>query len=65
MTEEEPLDFSAAAKKAAKYRILRVTPELEAAMHALLNIDFDINEDLQYPSIEELQSSASKLISMN
>lgn len=65
MTDEDPLDFSAAAKKAAKYRILRVTPELEATMQALLNIDFDINEDLQYPSIEELQSCASKLISMN
>lgn len=63
MTEEEPMDFDKAAAKAAKYRLLPITPELQASMRALLNVDFAINEELEYPSIEEFRRNIEHILS--
>lgn len=63
MTEDEPMDFETAATKAAKYRLVPVTAELQAAMHALINIDMVIDEKLEYPSLEELRTAANNISS--
>lgn len=63
MTEEEAVDFKTAAAKTKKYRLLLFTPELQAAIQVILNADFAINEDLRYPSIEELRSEITNILS--
>lgn len=63
MTEEEPLDFETASAKVAKYSLVRITPELKAGIHALLNVDLSIDGKLEYPSIEELNAAASNILS--
>lgn len=59
MTEKEQKDFEAAEKKAAKYRLLPKKPELKAAVKVLLDIDFAIDENLEYPTVEELRDAIS------
>lgn len=61
MTKAEALDFDTAAKK-AKSSSIRKTPELQAGMCALLNVDLNIDENLEYPSLEGLRASASKIL---
>jgi hypothetical protein len=61
MIGEAPLDFKAAAKK-VKGSPLRKTAELEPGIHALLKVDLTIDENLEYPSIEELRASASDIL---
>jgi hypothetical protein len=58
MTEEEPLEFNEAVKK-VKHSPIRSTSELEAGIEALLNADLVIEENLEYPSLEELRAAAS------
>jgi hypothetical protein len=61
MTAEDPLDFYTAAKK-VKGSPIKKTPELEAGIHALINVDLYIDENLEYPSLEELQAAASSIL---
>jgi hypothetical protein len=63
MTEETPLEFETAAAKIAKYSLVRITPELKAGVQALLNIDLSINEELKYPSSEELRAASTNILS--
>jgi hypothetical protein len=63
MIGEEQLDFKRAAAKSKKYRLIRITDEMLAAMQAVLNADFSIDERLEYPKVEELRAAASDILS--
>ena len=63
-TGENAVDFETAAKKLTKKSMVKATPELNADLHALLLADSIIDENLNYPSIEELRASAKNLISL-
>lgn len=54
MIGEEKLDFDTAARKIAKKKIIRITPELEKGIHAILEADLSIDEKLEYPLAEDL-----------
>lgn len=62
MTGEDGADFEIAVKKLVKKSVIKVTPELNADLHALLLADFEIDENLNYPSIEEIHERAKNLI---
>jgi hypothetical protein len=62
MTEDEPMDFEKALSKAAKCKLLPMTEELKYGIKALLNIDFEIDEKLEYPSIDKLRNDISNLL---
>lgn len=61
-TGENAVDFETATKKLKKKSMVKVTPELNADIHALLLVDSNIDENLSYPSIEELRASAKNLM---
>lgn len=61
MTGEDAVDFEAAVKKLIKKSVIKVTPELNADLHALLLADFEIDENLNFPSVEEIHEMAKKL----
>jgi hypothetical protein len=61
MTGESPLDFNAAVKK-VKGSPLRKTAELEPGMHALLKVDLFIDENLNYPTLEELRAAINDIL---
>lgn len=58
---DEQLDIQMAAKKIGKKKIIRVTPELQELMIALLKADLAIDESLKYPSIIELKNSIDRV----
>jgi hypothetical protein len=60
MTGENPLDFKAAVKK-VKGSPIRKTGHLEPGIHALLKVDLNIDENLNYPTTEELNADANSL----
>ncbi|MBC8061156.1 MAG: hypothetical protein H7Y18_10865 [Clostridiaceae bacterium] len=62
MTAEDSIDFESAVAKAKKYKLLNFTSKLQAGIKSLLNADFDIDENLQYPTLEELQASATDIL---
>ncbi|GAA4654258.1 hypothetical protein GCM10023142_13960 [Anaerocolumna aminovalerica] len=62
MTGEDAVDFEAAAKKLIKKSMIKVTPELNADLHALLLADFEIDENLNFPSIEEIHEMSKNLV---
>jgi hypothetical protein len=62
MTGEKPLDFEAAVKK-VKGSPIRKTTHLEPGIHALLKVDLNIDENLNYPTVEELNTDARSLLS--
>lgn len=53
---EEKQSFEEAAAKVAKKKLIRVTPELQVGLYNLLNADLSIDENLEYPPLEELLS---------
>lgn len=53
---EEKQSFEEAAAKVAKKKLIRVTPELQEGLYNLLNADLAIDENLEYPPLEELLS---------
>lgn len=55
MTEDEPMDFEKSFAKAAKCKLLPVTEELKFGINTLLNVDFAIDEKLEYPSIDKFR----------
>lgn len=65
MTGENAVDFETAVKKLAKKSVVKVTPELNASLHALLLADLETDENLNYPSVEELRKTAKDLIDRN
>lgn len=60
-TGDNAVDFETAAKKLIKKSLVKVTPELNADLHALLLADYEIDQNLNYPSIDELRSTAKNL----
>jgi len=62
MTGENAVDFDTAVKKLVKKSIIKVSPELNANLHALLLADFAIDENLNYPTVDELKATAKTLI---
>lgn len=56
--EDETVDFETTAKR-IKGSPIKSTPELRAGIHPLLEVDLTINENLEYPSLEELQAEVS------
>jgi hypothetical protein len=59
MLEEETVDYETAAKK-VKGSPIKSTPALRAGIYPLLKVDLNIDESLEYPSLEELQEEVSK-----
>jgi hypothetical protein len=55
MVGEEPVDFDTAVKK-VKGSPMKSTPALRAGIRPLLEVDLTINENLEYPSLEELRA---------
>jgi hypothetical protein len=64
MTGEDSLDFEEASKK-VKHSPIKATAEIQAGIRALVNADFNINEKLEYPSLEELRTAAKEILSEN
>jgi len=62
MTGEDTVDFETAAKKLIKKSMIKVTPELNADLHALLLADFEIDENLNFPSIDEIHEMSKNLV---
>ena len=63
LTAENPVDYQTSAKKIEKRKLVRMTPEFRAGIHALLDVDLAIDETLTYPSLEELKDIARNYIS--
>lgn len=58
MLQEESVDYETAAKK-IKGSPIKSTSELRAAIYPLLQVDLNINENLEYPSLKELQAEVN------
>lgn len=62
VTGEDAIGFDEAANK-VKHSPIKATPEIQAGIHALLNVDLSIDENLEYPSIEELRVASRNILS--
>lgn len=63
LTSDNPMDYETSAKKIEKRKLVRLTPDFKAQIHALMDIDLAIDETLAYPSLEELKNIARNYIS--
>lgn len=59
MTGRAAKSFEAAAEAQMRTSVVRITPELVSGVRVLIMADREVNEDLNYPAIQELRERYS------
>jgi hypothetical protein len=62
LTLNEKDDYELIEKKANKRKVVKITPEFKAAIKALVLADLAIDENLNYPTPEELLEESKKYL---
>lgn len=60
MLDSTAKDYPSIAKRIEKKRFVKLTPELKECIHILMERDLLIDENLDYPTAQELKSMAAK-----
>lgn len=60
MIDSETKDYEKIAADIEKKRLVKLTPELKACVRSLIYTDLGIDENLNYPTPEELKAKALK-----
>lgn len=62
MIQEELVTFAKADEKIAKKTLLKTNPSINSLIKALLEVDLEINDKLEYPNIEVIKERAKESI---
>ncbi|HPU63872.1 MAG TPA: hypothetical protein PK304_06930 [Mobilitalea sp.] len=60
MIDSESKDYDSVAKKIEKMKLVKLTSEQKACIRLLIFIDPEIDENLNYPTPDELKAKAAK-----
>lgn len=60
MIESENKDYDAIATKIEKKKFVKLTPELKSCIRILIDKDLAMDDSLEYPTAQELKSTATK-----
>lgn len=64
LTLNDKDDYDAIEKKANKRKVVKITPEFKAVIKALVTADLAIDENLNYPTPEELLEESKKYLAV-
>jgi len=58
--DSETKDYEAIAERIEKKKLIKLTPELRASIRLLMHYDLNTDENLNYPTPEEIKEKAAK-----